>query len=405
MTTSPSDEHISEVWTALASYEPSKDDYLALCRFIINCCRQKLSMRIFTYQKTWHTPAANELSETRWLDTPIWFSLIRLPPDENVPTRKQEFHAEEAQKMESDGESLGFKRAIGKVSDCCGALYHYVSWSAGVVKTMLTKTTLAFKFNGFTTGGDGDQDGEDKYTASLLTPTYSKIIRSRLSFSLLEIPHASSDIANFDDICEAYLNAASSKPVVAYKDLTKSILKPHPQTFTGTVHAETLLMGLLTYFSSSSNRVAFEMPPRDDHVVVPDKLLEPAITENVAGVVNAFAWSFCRPTTRGLNFRVQMASFIHGVLLVWEWISRFFRGWGTLYVKSYLKQSTRKGQVLIYYIFFALAQAISTDVLPSPLASDEYTNILDLVGAFKGKQKLPSSRQTPVILETSRCGE
>ncbi|KAG2751244.1 hypothetical protein P692DRAFT_20362243 [Suillus brevipes Sb2] len=36
-------------------------------------------------------------------------------------------------------------------------------------------------------------------------------------------------------------------------------------------------MGLLTYFSSSSNRVASEIPLRDDHVAALDKLLEPAI--------------------------------------------------------------------------------------------------------------------------------
>jgi hypothetical protein len=146
----------SGVWTALASYEPSKDNYLALCRFIINRCRRKLFTRIFTYQKTWHvyvaqtladwTPAANELSETRWLDAPIWFSSICLPPDKDVPKRKQgppdnqvtqlefssktvhlwawflghlilalESHAADAQKMESEGDTLGFKRAIGKV--------------------------------------------------------------------------------------------------------------------------------------------------------------------------------------------------------------------------------------------------------------------------------------------------
>lgn len=45
-------EHISEVWTAFASYEPSKDNYLALCRFVINRCRRKLFTRIFLYQKT-----------------------------------------------------------------------------------------------------------------------------------------------------------------------------------------------------------------------------------------------------------------------------------------------------------------------------------------------------------------
>jgi hypothetical protein len=105
----------------------------------------------------------------------------------------------------------------------------------------------------------------------------AEVVSYGLSLSLLEIPHASSDIANFDDICEAYFNTTSSKSAVAYKDLAKSILKPHlPQTFTGTVHAEATLMGLLTYFSSSSNRVASEIPLRDDHVAALDKLLEPA---------------------------------------------------------------------------------------------------------------------------------
>lgn len=127
-------------------------------------------------------------------------------------------------------------------------------------------------------------------TASLLTPTYSKIIRGGLSLSLLEIPRASSDIANFDDICGAYFTG-SSKSVVAYKDLAQSILKPHlPQTFPGTVHAEATLMGLLAYFSSSSSRVAFEMPLRDDHVATLDKLLEPATTENVIAVGRKCCW-------------------------------------------------------------------------------------------------------------------
>lgn len=49
-------------------------------------------------------------------------------------------------------------------------------------------------------------------------------------------------------------------------------------------------MGLLTYFSSSSNRVASEIPLRDDHVAALDKLLEPATTENVIAVGRKCCW-------------------------------------------------------------------------------------------------------------------
>ncbi|KAG1892017.1 hypothetical protein F4604DRAFT_1640851 [Suillus subluteus] len=364
-------EHISEIWTALASYdsEPSTDTHIALSRFVINRCRRKVFARIFLYQKTWHvdvaqtlvdwTPKANELPETHWLDAPHWFSLIGLPPDKDVPKRKQgppdnqvtqlefssntvhlwasflghlilmlERYAAEAQKMENEGDTLGFKTAMTQLSDCA-ALNCFVSWGADVVKTLLTKTTLASKFYGFT---DGQGDNEDLYDsdesdnlnpehressggrvlrhlkgiaawhaaiASLTTPTYSKIIRSELSLSLLEIPHASFDIANLDDIYEASsFNALFlSQSSIAFKDLTKSILKRHlSQTFSGTVHAEATLMGLLTYFSSSSSRVAFEMPLRDDHVAALDKLLEPAsiiinaTTENVVAVGRKCCW-------------------------------------------------------------------------------------------------------------------
>jgi hypothetical protein len=66
----------------------------------------------------------------------------------------------EAQNIENEGDALGFKRAMGEVSDWCTALYCYISWDAGVVKTLLTKTTLALKFDGSTTGGNGRDQGK-----------------------------------------------------------------------------------------------------------------------------------------------------------------------------------------------------------------------------------------------------
>lgn len=81
-----------------------------------------------------------------------------------------ESHAVEAQKMENERDTLGFKTAMGKVSDYCAALYCFVSWGAGVVKTLLTKTTLASKFNGFTYGDGGDEDLYDSDESDDLNP-------------------------------------------------------------------------------------------------------------------------------------------------------------------------------------------------------------------------------------------
>lgn len=204
-------EHISKIWTALASYESSRDNYIALSRFVINRCRRKLFTRIFLYQKKWRvhvaqklvdwTPVANELPETHWLDAPYWFSSISLPPDKDVPKRKRgppdnqvtqlefssntvhlwawflghlilmlENHAAEAQKMENEGDTVGFKTAMAQVSDCCAALYCFVSWGADVVKTLPTKTTLASNFNGFTDGNGGDEDLYDSDESDDLNP-------------------------------------------------------------------------------------------------------------------------------------------------------------------------------------------------------------------------------------------
>lgn len=50
-----------------------------------------------------------------------------------------ESYATKAQKMESEGDTLGFKSAMNTVSDRCTALFCYLTWGASVIKTLLTK--------------------------------------------------------------------------------------------------------------------------------------------------------------------------------------------------------------------------------------------------------------------------
>ncbi|KAG0698002.1 hypothetical protein DFH29DRAFT_123786 [Suillus ampliporus] len=149
-----------------------------------------------------------------------------------------EYYAAEAQRMEMEENMLGFKKAIANIAIHCVALYSYVYWSAGVVKTLLTETTLASKFNlqsdaeGCQDGGDQDPfdlddfddlepepRGSDRNRAvrhlksilawhaaleSLSSSKYSKITGGELALGFLVIPDASFDIVNSDGVCEAY---------------------------------------------------------------------------------------------------------------------------------------------------------------------------------------------------------
>lgn len=186
-------EHVSDVWTALASFQDDQDsaNLFALCRFIVGRCFHNLFTRIFLDQKTWDVhvaqklcdwmPEANELSDTHWFDAPTWFGLISIPPDsftrKGLRTRKQgptdkqvmqlefssktvqfwawllgrlimllESDATEAQRMKEKENMLGFKDAVARVSDQCLMLFRYIYWKADIVKTLLTKTTLASTF-------------------------------------------------------------------------------------------------------------------------------------------------------------------------------------------------------------------------------------------------------------------
>jgi len=113
---------------------------------------------------------------------------------------------------------------------------------------------------------------------TLSSPTYSKITRGDLAIGLLEVPYCGSDIANLDDICQEFFSRfpARLEAHEAQDRLTLSKYFPRSLKFPGTVHAEATLMGLLTYFSDSSKRVAYETVPLGDHLVAAlEQLLQP----------------------------------------------------------------------------------------------------------------------------------
>ncbi|KAG1889553.1 hypothetical protein F4604DRAFT_1569243 [Suillus subluteus] len=363
-------EHISDVWTALASFEHDQDsaNLSALCRFIVSRCSHKLFTQIFLDQKTWHvhvaqklchwTPKANELLETYWFDAPIWFGLISIPSDtlKGLTMRKQgpldkqvtqlefssktlqfwawllghlilllESGAAEAQRMEEEKNTLGFKEAVDRVSDHCLMLLRYIYWKASIVETLLTKTTLASTFGKLpcdlkvdshssyccqtnclnvdmydSTESDDllpepcESDGHcvlrhlkaivawHMAVETLCSSRNSQVAHGKLVLGLLDVPHCGFEIASLDDIYEEYFKRYASNSE-AHQAAVKSFMDTYlPQSFPGTIHAEATLMGLLSHFSASNH--VHDIPLPNDHVMALGNLLEPATVNNAIGL-------------------------------------------------------------------------------------------------------------------------
>ncbi|KAG1789257.1 uncharacterized protein HD556DRAFT_1529546 [Suillus plorans] len=317
------------------------------------------------------TPEANELSDTHWFDAPAWFGLISIPPDnftrKGLRTRKQgpadqqvmqlefssktvqfwawllgrlimllESDATEAQRMKEKENMLGFKDAVARVSDQCLMLFRYIYWKADIVKTLLTKTTLASTFGKLPRNVEGSQNVYDWnesddlspqpsesvgqrvlrhlkaivawHTAigTLCSPENSQFTRGKLTFGLLDVPHCGFEIATLDDIYEEYFKRYDSDSE-AHKAVVKSFMKTYlPQAFPGTIHAESTLMSLVSYFSASNRyHAAHDIPLPDGHVMALRNLLEPA-TINGAIALNKKCCLCC------WRFRFQL-SMVNGV--------------------------------------------------------------------------------------------
>ncbi|KAG2361744.1 hypothetical protein BDR07DRAFT_1408784, partial [Suillus spraguei] len=304
-------EHISDIWGALVSYNNSQEDSLTLCRFVDFRSRRKLFTRIFLNEKTWKvdvaqklcewSPATNELSETHWFDAPDWFSSMSFPPDKRLPMREEgppgsernqfssrtahlwagllgrlilslESCAKEALELERAKNAVKLRTALKSVSDSYSELFCYVYWDAGVLETLLTQTTLSSAFGlPIHTRVGSDQDDEDE-SGNLESgqPTsdgwrvlrhLKSVLASRAAVTELSLPSHRRilqsnfcnqfDITTLEEVCNAYFKRFPDRS--SNRDQDKHTIAANlPQSFSGTIHAEAVLMGFLTYFSESS---------------------------------------------------------------------------------------------------------------------------------------------------------
>ncbi|KAG1889548.1 hypothetical protein F4604DRAFT_848110 [Suillus subluteus] len=360
------ERHVSDIWTALASFEDTEENFTSLCTFVVRRCRRKLFHRISLLggktlrgvnvaqmMSNW-TPTANELSKTFWHDTPTWLHKIDLPREKlegvmcgqgqvefsNKTVRflgwllshlilLLESDAKEAKETKKDSDMVRFKEAVTKLSHHCLLLFQYIYWDANIVETLLTKTTLASSFK-LPMPGDkiqessgtrvfGDLKTITAWHAALWTfrsPSYVEIFKHTSIIGSVDFPYPDSDIANVDEIFSAY-----SDHFPDWESTDEDFLqKHHPTDFHGTVHAEAILMGLLTYFSPSKS--AFNPSGLDMHsdgALVLQELLEPVSANGVITVSKKFCWCCSR---LGLLLKDNGEHLVlpgsHGVVYPWS---------------------------------------------------------------------------------------
>jgi hypothetical protein len=184
-------EYISDLWAALTHYQSHPDRYTDLHLFVVYRSYRQLFKRVRQDRKMWlvdvaekilaWTPKRNELSQDpRWFKFPRWLNSIEIPPKrrKTMKTRnggapgrefiEVEFSnatlgfwawllgmslsnmktiVETADSKRSKNDGKGFREDLVIIADWCLKLDSFTEWSACIVETLLTRTSLARAFS------------------------------------------------------------------------------------------------------------------------------------------------------------------------------------------------------------------------------------------------------------------
>ncbi|KAJ8584185.1 hypothetical protein M405DRAFT_936769 [Rhizopogon salebrosus TDB-379] len=334
------------------------------------------------------TPEQNELSQDpRWFRFPRWLNFIKISPEQRKTMKTRNGGApgrelievefsnatlgfwawllgmslsnmktivETADSKRSKNDGQGFREDLGMIGGWCLKLDFFTGWSACIVETLLTRTSLARAF-GLRVAAQPCREYDDKdadydmsrepgkcdghlvlrhlrailawSTAlhSLASGEHLSIINGELDIGLLQFPHdGQDDISGINVITYEFFRRFPVNESIRIQDtaMLKWGWNLGPE-FTGTMHAEAMLMGLLTYFSEPdpSSRVDHWDALRDSKIAERmEDLIGPAVaTANKAiGVGKKCCW-YC--STLGTILQDKYVSIergSHGIIYPWS---------------------------------------------------------------------------------------
>ncbi|KAJ8583012.1 hypothetical protein M405DRAFT_829631, partial [Rhizopogon salebrosus TDB-379] len=407
-------ECISDLWAALTYYQSHPNRYMDLHTFVVYRSYRKLFKRIRQDTKTWNVhvaekilawkPKLNELRwDPRWFRVPYWWDSFVIPHEQlqTMNTRNRGTPGKELIEVEFSSATLsfwawllgssllhlenitetankkrkndnkGFKEDLVQIAEWCIVLHGYVNWSARIVETLLTGTSLANAFslpasvqrdgNDRSTDDDNADDDDDDnadddsadmsremdesdghlvlrhlramlaWTAALNSLTSRKhlsIISGKLDIGLVHVPRASRDIAGIEVITDEFFTRFPHRSVEEsgrVRDTTYLQMYWKPE-YSGTTHVEATLMGLLAYFSepNPSSRVDYWNALQRDSKVAQrmEVLIGPTVgmADKVIGVGKKCCW--CCSTLSSILSQDKHVSIklpgSHGIVYPWS---------------------------------------------------------------------------------------
>ncbi|EDR06078.1 uncharacterized protein LACBIDRAFT_294726 [Laccaria bicolor S238N-H82] len=392
-------QHIADVWAAIDSYDPNvKGQFRSFCLFIVRRCFRKLSKRVFQDKGCWDvsvsqkifdwTPLSQELDDVRWIERPQW-ALVDFPPDvldglrertigiHGRPVTQWEFSnatlrswawllAYILQQLEfttswtklarEKGETDKETRGLNDIHNWCYCLHAYVHWKEGIVKTLLTRTSLAHAFDlpaPLNRRGDAEpemrrepdeSDGQQDELAEMrrepnesdgqqvlrhlqaivawhaaaqsLLDKNRRQIAPTLRVGLVEVTPRHPDLMTVEDFVKEFFLKRPASSSEARTSIENIIRKNYTMaTFTGTTHAEATLMGLLKYFSPGSPSVNYGNQIEDATLRLLKEFIEPATFEKAIAVGKKCCWC-CDRLGSLLDIDIKLPG-SHGVLFAW----------------------------------------------------------------------------------------
>ncbi|KIK74708.1 hypothetical protein PAXRUDRAFT_835912 [Paxillus rubicundulus Ve08.2h10] len=383
-------DHITDLWTALASYNPeardAKDKFTSLALFVVARSFRKLRSRflgdkrlfgghrLFEKIEEWQ-PNRPEL-EPRWIVIPSWLDNLLA---ESPKIEKQELNlngrtvvqwklsdetktewamilASMLRQLDGAIQKVMYARqkkttqnilteeertAITELHTWCHYLYHFVHWKEGVVKILLTKTSLADTLSTsmqITTTGDETEELADlrrepneaagaqvlRYLRAvvawhaaldkLCVMPFIKQVVEDLVIGVVEVPPCNTTILPREAISREHHRRFSGE---AEDDtaIEGVLARYYPSEFTGTIHAEATLMGLLAY-AHDNQRCNYG--GEIQNVALLEQILAPANKAIAAG--KKCCWCCARLAThlgRHLDTDFKLLG-THGILFAWS---------------------------------------------------------------------------------------
>ncbi|KAF8414845.1 hypothetical protein L210DRAFT_852298 [Boletus edulis BED1] len=236
--------------------------------------------------------------------------------------------------------------AMRNLNQLCAALDYFISWEKGIVQSLLTKTNIVA---GITTTfmpedrsnckydeidelvqEPGETQGQQVYRYLRTIVAWHTAVRSltedaaiaqvlrNLQIGLVEVPPSSSTVLTLPQVSEALLARFPDMRKFGEDDLLTTLTTRYSNKFTGCVHAEAALMGLVNYYGAQLTRTGQGAETEIENAQQLRDLIQPVAEAGNAVIAVSKKCCWCCDWLGGhLDAQFQLPG-THGLMFPWD---------------------------------------------------------------------------------------